>query len=106
MPSANIGRGLLAARGAVLFGFVASPVFGQQINGVPGSPSATTTIDGRYIPPLSAPFGGKIGLSASDSTPCWPPTGEIDKVTFKIGPVQLASTEQRLIQYALAKGKD
>ncbi len=45
----------------------------QQINGVPGTPSATTTIDGRYIPAPPPPFGGKIGLGAKDSTPYWPP---------------------------------
>ena len=32
----------------------------QQITGTPGSPNATTTIDGRYIPPPPAPFGGQI----------------------------------------------
>ncbi len=45
----------------------------QQTNGVPGTPSATTTIDGRYIPAPPPPFGGKIGLGAKDSTPYWPP---------------------------------
>jgi arylsulfatase A-like enzyme len=45
----------------------------QQINGVPGTPSATTTVDGRYIPAPPPPFGGKIGLGAKDSTPYWPP---------------------------------
>ena len=41
---------------------------------MPGSPSATTTIDGRYLPPPPAPFGGEIGLDAKDSKPYWPPT--------------------------------
>ena len=46
----------------------------QQTTGAPGSPSATTTIDGKYIPNPPAPFAGKINLSAVDSKPGWPPT--------------------------------
>jgi arylsulfatase len=45
----------------------------QQINGEPGSPSATMTIDGRYIPPPPPAFEGKMGLTATDSKPYWPP---------------------------------
>jgi arylsulfatase len=44
----------------------------SQTTGTPGSPSATTTIDGRYIPPPPQPFGGEIGLSVRDSKPYWP----------------------------------
>ena len=39
----------------------------------PGSPSATTTIDGKYLPPPPPKFGGVINLSAKDSKPWWPP---------------------------------
>ena len=39
----------------------------------PGSPSATTTIDGKYLPPPPPKFGGTINLNAKDSTPWWPP---------------------------------
>src|SRR5215471_4569563 len=49
-----------------------APVGAQQITGTPGSPSATTTIDGKYLPPAPQPFGGEIGLSAKDSKPYWP----------------------------------
>jgi arylsulfatase len=52
----------------------AATVHAQQITGEPGSPSATTTVDGRYVPPPPPPFGGTIGLSAKDSKPFWPPT--------------------------------
>jgi len=45
----------------------------QEITGTPGSPDATTTIDGRYLPNPPAPFGGSIGLTAKDSTSYWPP---------------------------------
>jgi arylsulfatase A-like enzyme len=44
----------------------------SQTTGTPGSPSATTTIDGRYIPPPPQPFGGDVGLSVQDSKPYWP----------------------------------
>jgi Sulfatase len=48
-------------------------VFAQQINGVPGSPSATVTINGKQLPPPPMPFGGVIKESAKDSKPWWPP---------------------------------
>src|SRR5262249_56453326 len=44
----------------------------QQTTGVPGSPSATTTIDGRYLPPPPQPFQGEINLNADQSKPAWP----------------------------------
>ena len=52
----------------------ADPAGAQQTTGTPGSPSATTTIDGRYIPNPPPPFAGKANLSAADSKPGWPPT--------------------------------
>ena len=45
----------------------------QQITGTPGSPSATTTIDGKYLPPPPPKFGGDINLQARHSKPYWPP---------------------------------
>jgi len=44
----------------------------QQTSGVPGSPDATTTIDGRYLPNPPAPFGGDINPNALQSKPYWP----------------------------------
>ncbi len=46
--------------------------FAQQITGTPGSPGATTTIDGKYLPPPPPKFGGDINLQASQSKPYWP----------------------------------
>jgi arylsulfatase A-like enzyme len=46
----------------------------QQVTGTPGAPSATTTIDGKQLPPPPAKFGGIIKESAKDSKPYWPPT--------------------------------
>ena len=45
----------------------------QQINGTPGSPSATQVIDGNQLPPSPLPFGGVIKEEAKNSTPYWPP---------------------------------
>ncbi|SCB45774.1 Sulfatase [Bradyrhizobium shewense] len=44
----------------------------QQITGTPGSPNATTTIDGRTLPPPPQSFRGEIGLDALRSKPAWP----------------------------------
>ncbi len=48
-------------------------VTAQEITGTPGSPSATTTVDGNYLPNPPSKFGGVINLSAKDSKPYWPP---------------------------------
>jgi arylsulfatase A-like enzyme len=53
--------------------FSATPASAQQITGVPGSPNATVTLDGKQLPPPPMPFGGVIKESAKDSTPWWPP---------------------------------
>ena len=45
----------------------------QETTGVPGSPSATTTIDGKQLPPPDPKFGGVIEEKASESKPWWPP---------------------------------
>jgi hypothetical protein len=65
---------LLAGTALVVF-FMLSPHTAntQQITGTPGSPSATTTIDGNYIPNPPPAFGGEINLNAKDSKPWWPP---------------------------------
>ena len=44
----------------------------QQTTGTPGSPGATTTIDGNYLPAPAQKFGGVINLDAKDSKPYWP----------------------------------
>src|SRR5450432_331600 len=64
-------RNLWVALGALLalMGAVAQA---QQTTGVPGSPDATTTIDGRYLPPPPQKFQGVINLNAAQSKPAWP----------------------------------
>jgi hypothetical protein len=44
----------------------------QQVNGTPGSPAATATIDGRYVPAPPQKFEGEINLNATRSKPAWP----------------------------------
>ncbi|HTY80683.1 MAG TPA: arylsulfatase [Candidatus Bathyarchaeia archaeon] len=44
----------------------------QQITGTPGSPSATTTIQGDQIPAPPQTFGGKIERTTQGSKPYWP----------------------------------
>src|SRR5512139_56126 len=51
---------------------VAGPGNAPQITGVPGSPSATTTIDGKQLPPPPPKFGGVIKETAAQSKPYWP----------------------------------
>ena len=62
------------ALSASVLALTAGSTFAQQITGTPGSPGATTTIDGKYLPPPPATFGGTINLDAKDSKPYWPPT--------------------------------
>ena len=70
----NILKGVGAGLGtAVILGKETIVAFAQQITGVPGSPSATTTIDGKQLPPPPPKFGGVIKESAKDSKPWWPP---------------------------------
>jgi arylsulfatase len=54
--------------------FSVFPAAAQEITGAPGSPSATSTIDGQSLPAAPPAFGGTINLDAKDSTPWWPPT--------------------------------
>jgi len=58
---------------AMVAGASVPSVFAQQVTGVLGSPSATTTISGKQLPPADPPFGGVIRERASESTPWWPP---------------------------------
>src|SRR5450432_2993403 len=51
---------------------VGTPAVAQQVTGTPGSPSATTTVEGKQLPAPPAKFGGVIKESAKDSTPWWP----------------------------------
>ena len=49
-----------------------TPAMAQQTTGTPGSPGATTTIDGRYLPAPPQKFEGDINVNAAQSKPYWP----------------------------------
>src|SRR6266513_5470796 len=63
---------LVSAMVAAVVMAVASSASAQQINGTPGAPSTTVTIDGKQLPAPPAQFGGVIKESALDSKPFWP----------------------------------
>jgi hypothetical protein len=62
-------RELITLSLGLLVGTALSSVAAAQTTGVPGAPDATSTIDGRQIPPPPAAFGGTINLDATNSTP-------------------------------------
>src|ERR1039458_5506593 len=68
----DISRSMLLA-GAGLLALSCVSASAQQVTGVPGSPGATTTIDGKQLPPPPPNFGGVIKDRASESMPWWPP---------------------------------
>ena len=68
LPRAILALGAAVALGAALV----LPAGAQQITGTPGSPDATTTIDGHVLPPPPQPFRGQIELNAAQSKPYWP----------------------------------
>src|SRR5215831_8146147 len=60
---------LLAGSTLLALAVTAAPA--QQVTGVPGSSSATTTIEGNQLPPPPQKEG-KIERNAAQSTPYWP----------------------------------
>jgi hypothetical protein len=54
----SIGR--LSAATLTLTILLSATANAQQINGVPGSPSATTTLSGKQLPPPDPKLGGVI----------------------------------------------
>src|SRR6478735_4551082 len=76
--------GLLLVGAAGLFGYATTsggqPPGGGQPGATPaaekapppGSPAATRTLDGNYLPNPSPAFGGTVNLNAVDSKPYWP----------------------------------
>ena len=63
----------LFSKSSHLFGealsVASAPSLAQQANCGPGSPCATTTMDGKQLPPPPQEFEGKIGRNAAQSTP-------------------------------------
>ena len=69
LRSAVLVSGIFAA---LLVACPPEPAAAQQASGAPGSPSATTTINGEQIPPAPQKFEGKIERNAAQSKPFWP----------------------------------
>jgi arylsulfatase len=67
----GVARGLATC--LMASAFASAPATAQQVTGVLGTPSATTTIPGTQLPPPPPKFGGVIKESALDSKPWWPP---------------------------------
>ena len=61
--------GVALTGGLAISGFAAA----QQVTGTPGSAAATTTIDGKQLPPPDPKFGGLIKDGALQSKPWWAP---------------------------------
>ncbi len=67
---------LLFAESALFLGAVTLALgssAAQTVTSQLGSPSGTTTIDGKQLPAPPPKFGGVINESAKNSTPWWPP---------------------------------
>jgi arylsulfatase len=62
---------LFALLGALTMASVTASA--QETTGTPGSPSATTTIDGKQIPAPEPKFGGEIKETLQGSKTWWPP---------------------------------
>ncbi|SHG58554.1 arylsulfatase [Kaistia soli DSM 19436] len=72
MKSSLKKAGILAG-GLIALAMSAAPVFAQQVTGVLGQPSATTTIPGNSIPAPTPPFGGVIKETLEGSKVWWAP---------------------------------
>ena len=75
MKDKSVGHIMLTTAVAIVLGVCVTQQAGAKLTiyGTPGSPSATTTIDGKQLPPPAPPFGGVIKDNAVDSTAWWPP---------------------------------
>jgi arylsulfatase len=62
-----------AAVGTACVLLAALPAMAVETTGIPGSPSATTTIDGKQLPAPDPKFGGVIKQDALQSKPWWAP---------------------------------
>src|SRR5947207_4594672 len=61
-------------RAAAVMTVATSALAQIQTTATLGSPSATTTIDGKQLPPPDPTFGGVIKEKATESKAWWPPT--------------------------------
>ena len=59
--------------GCALLALIGPAAYAQQTTGTLGSPGATTTIDGKQLPPPDPAFGGVIKEKASELKAWWAP---------------------------------
>ena len=71
MKTKKVASAVLAINGAVML--TAAPAFAVEVTGTPGSPSATTTISGKQLPPPDPKFDGVIKEEALQSKLWWAP---------------------------------
>jgi hypothetical protein len=92
-------------------------VAAAQTPGTPGSPAATTTINGEQLPPPPQKFDGVINRNAAQSQPSWPPrdrdyqtpfrfTGRLHKLTLSIDRPKLTPEEERKLNETQATARD
>jgi arylsulfatase A-like enzyme len=76
MKQASLGIGVVAEVTVSLLAALLAVSQGaaQQITGTPGSPDATTTINGQQLPPPDPEFGGVIKENALQSKTWWAPS--------------------------------
>ncbi len=67
-----MGRQFVALLVLLLGSALTPAASAEDVTGVPGAPGATTTIDGRYLPPPPQQFRGEINTNAAQSKPYWP----------------------------------
>lgn len=72
MGGARVASPLAFAMMALLGATIASAT-GIEVSGMPGSPSATSTINGKQLPAPQPEFGGVINDNAVNSTQWWAP---------------------------------
>ena len=68
-----VKHALAIALCGVAFALLPCSSIAQQVTGELGSPSASTTISGKQLPPPDPKFSGVIEERASESKPWWPP---------------------------------
>jgi arylsulfatase A-like enzyme len=73
IQSICVGNRFAQAISTALLLVAAGPAFAQTVTGDLGSPSATTTIDGKQLPTPDPAFGGKVTDDALSATPWWAP---------------------------------
>jgi len=87
-PAAAVA-GILAA--TVLVPALGTSAYAKQVTGIPGSPTATKTTDGKQLLPSRGKFGG---VTKHSSELPFRFNGTINKLTFRLGLEQLTAQDK------------